>query len=513
MRGKNVAIVTAVSLAFIFTNAIGHTPERLDARKPGPAPLSASSDERFVKVRQVISSGLEARNVPSVSIAAAQKGRVIWEESFGWADREKHIKASPETVYSLASTTKPMTATSLLVLVKQGTVDLDVPVEGYIGTDQLTVYEGSAKDVSLRQLLHHRAGLPQHFNYFYADEAAWPRPLDETIRRFAIIVRAPGEQFCYANLGFALIGHTISRVSRKPLAEFMRDEVFRPLGLNGTVFDPDPGRLENLAVKYDRKGNIAPFTWCDTPAAGHGYASVHDLIRFGMFHLKDHLKGQRPILDDTIIDRMQTDTNSAIPPESYGLGWFVRETDRGLRAVWHEGGWTGASAMLKLLPADDVAVAVLMNVYDSEFVNQVTEETLRAMLPAYRSPDRVAASAQPPFQLPTGTYSGEIRTSEGAVPLILDNTEGGELHVHLGDPSSPARRVRDLREVAPPGEFMGVFPGPLGDNDAERYPHRVVLNVRLVGDELKGTASALADDQRMHFLLPHRVSLKRSQAP
>jgi CubicO group peptidase (beta-lactamase class C family) len=396
-------LITAVSVV-IFIMIIGRVPAGLRAQQPEPAPGGASTDERWAKVSELISSGLEQRNIPSVSIAAARKGRVIWEQSFGWADREKHIKASPKTVYSLASTTKPMTATGLLVLMRAGRVNIDAPVERYIGPGQLTIYEGSAKDVTVRRLLHHTAGLPQHFNYFYADEPDRPRALEETIRRFAIIVRPPGEDFCYANLGYALIGHIIARISGRSLAEFMREEVYQPLGLTATVFDPDPNGPGNLAVKYDKEGGIVPFVRCDTPGAGHGYASVRDLIRFGMFHLKDHLGDQRQILDDSTIDWMQTEKDRAFHKgsgnESYGLGWFVRETTTALREVWHEGGWTGASAMLKLLPSEDIAVAVLMNVYDTEFVNRVTEETIRAMLPDYgnaegQTADRVEASAPP----------------------------------------------------------------------------------------------------------------------
>ena len=521
--------------AITWRLVVGRVPAGLQAQQPGPAPGAASSDKRFAKVSELISSGLEQRNIPSVSIAVARKGRVIWEQSFGWADREKHIKASPETVYSLASTTKPMIATGLMVLVRAGRVNLDAPAERYIGPGQLTVYEGRAKDVTVKRLLHHTAGLPQHFNYFYADEPDRPLALDETIRRFAIIVRPPGEEFRYANLGYALIGHIIARVSGKSLAEFMRKEVFQPLGLTVAVFDPDPNSKGNLAVKYDKQAGIVPFIRSDTPGAGHGYASVRDLIRFGMFHLKDHLRDQRPILDDDTIDRMQTEKDGAVYPgggkESYGLGWFFMETTNGVRTVWHEGGWTGASAMLKLLPSQDIAVAVLMNVYDAEFINRVTEETIRAMLLDCgnlegQAADRVAATAPPSFELPAGTYSGEIRMFERAVPLILDMTDGGELHVHLGGPASPPKPVHSLPAVVPraPGQFLGWFPGPIGEQDAGRRRHQIVLDLRLVGDELNGTASAFTpdgggfgwladDDQRMHFSLPYRVSLKRTSSP
>jgi len=159
---NSMVLVTCV----IALAGIGCRPSDHRTQQPETRPDDASSTEQFAKVQELISSGLQERNIPSVSIAVARKGHVIWEQSFGWADRENQVSASPDTVYSLASTTKPMIATGLMVLVQEGKVDLDDPVETYIGPGLLTVYEGHAEEITVRQLLHHTAGLPVHFNYY-----------------------------------------------------------------------------------------------------------------------------------------------------------------------------------------------------------------------------------------------------------------------------------------------------------------------------------------------------------
>lgn len=523
-----LTILLALVFLFVLLPAIGCFPSSRHAQQTESFPVEPASEERFAEIGRLISRGLEERNVPSVSIAVAHKGRVVWERSVGWADREKRVKASPDTVYSLASTTKPMIATGLMKLVRAGKVELDSPVEHYIGPRHLTVYEGSAKEVTLRRLLHHTAGLPQHFNYFYADESNRPLPLEETIRRFGIIVRQPGKAFCYANLGYAMIGHIIAKVSGRSLAEYMSAEVFRPLGMTNALFDPDPTTQKRLAISYDNHGGIVPFKRSDTSGAGHAYASVRDLIRFGMFHLKDHLEYQRPILDDDTIDQMQTEKDGTIHPgggnESYGLGWFFNETDRGARAIWHEGGWTGASVMLKLLPDEDIAVAVLMNVFDREFVNHVADEAIRVLVPNHGKPIRQqnkGAAAAPLFKLPVGRYTGKIHTLKGMIPLILDKADDGKLYARLGDPKTPPKSVFILPAIVPraPNQILGSFPGSIDDRDASRHPHHVFLDLRFVREELTGTASAMTlgglpfgppDDQRMHFHLPYHVSLRTS---
>jgi CubicO group peptidase (beta-lactamase class C family) len=526
------ALLAALPIAVIMAGA-GRVAAGPHAQPMGAGEGGTVANSRFSAVADLIASGLEKRNVPSVSISVARKGRVVWQQSFGWADRERRIQATPDTAYSLASTTKPMTATALMVLARRGKVDLDAPVERYIGPGQLTVYAGSAADVTLRRLLHHTAGLPQHYNYYYADEPDRPRPFEETIRRFAIIVRPPGEVFQYANLGMAMAGHVVARVSGKPLAEFMRKEVYEPLGMTSAVFDPDIRHPGRIAAEYDSRGAFVPFHTCDTPGAGNGYASVRDLIRFGMFHLKDRLKGQRRILDDAAIDLMQTEKDGArhrAADEAYGLGWFLGKTPNGARTVWHEGGWTGASAMLKLVPSEDAAVAVLMNVYATEFINLVTEETIRALLPGYgplegreEAPAPAPASpAQPPsFDMPPGTYAGEILAFERPIRLTLEKAGDGAIEARLGDPSSPPKRVRDVPAVVPrePGQILVYFPGPLGDTEPARCRHNIVLDLRWAGDELVGTASAMTptglgtpgvEGELMYFWLPYRLTLKRT---
>jgi len=521
-RKRKLIFVLALSSIFFVILASAHNATPQVVASPPKAP---SNQEQFGKVIALISSGLEEKNIPSVSIAVAHKGQVIWEQSFGWSDREKQIKATADTIYSLASVTKPMIATGLMVLVQQGKVDLDAPIERYIDPGQLTVYEGQAKGVTLRRLLHHTAGLPQHFNYFYIDEPNQPPPLSQTIRRFGIIVQPPGETFCYANLGYALIGDIIARVSGRPLDEFMREEVFQPLGMTKTLFDPDPADLlEDIAITYGNKGDSIPLKRSDTPGASHAYASTRDLIRFGMFHLKDHLDDQKVILSDSIIDQMQSEKDGTVHPgagtESYGLGWFFHETTQGVPMVWHEGGWTGASAMLKFMPSEDIAVAVLMNTFDPGLIKQIADEAIYALALPQKAKVLAKGAAAPQFKLPTGKYSGEIRIYNKSVSLMLDQTNDGELHAFLGNPTSQPQSVFVLPAFVPraPDQFLGSFSGPIGDPSAARLPHQIFLDLRFSNNELKGTASAMTlgglpfgppEDQRMHFHIPYRVSLKR----
>ena len=102
------------------------------------------ADDVFDPIRSYIREQLVERQVPSLSVAVAKGDRIIWEQAFGWADRERRIPADSNTPYSIASISKPMTATALMTLVAAHKIDLDKPVDDYLGSAKLRARIGSA---------------------------------------------------------------------------------------------------------------------------------------------------------------------------------------------------------------------------------------------------------------------------------------------------------------------------------------------------------------------------------
>ena len=129
-----------------------------------------SSEERFRHIREKILTELKQGVTPSLAVVVSRKDEILWEEAFGWADRERGIRATPHTMYSLASVTKPMTATALMILVERGAIDLDRPMNDYLGEARLKVRVGEPQDVTVRRVANHTAGLPLHHHFFPNDE-------------------------------------------------------------------------------------------------------------------------------------------------------------------------------------------------------------------------------------------------------------------------------------------------------------------------------------------------------
>src|SRR5215210_6719647 len=192
--------------------------------------MTSHSSSQFDRVRELMRTQLIERALPSLAVAVARNGVMLWEEGFGWADRANRIPATAHTLYSLASISKPITTTGLMILHERGLIDLDRPLDDYLGDAKLTARIGSAVDATVRRVANHTAGLPLHYQFFYADQPQRPPPFDETIRRYANLITLPGERYQYSNLGYGLLDHVIARLSGQTYANFMRREVFLPLG-------------------------------------------------------------------------------------------------------------------------------------------------------------------------------------------------------------------------------------------------------------------------------------------
>jgi CubicO group peptidase (beta-lactamase class C family) len=380
-------------------------------------PAHALAD-RFEDIRAYIRSQLVEQSAPSLAVAVARDGKILWEEGFGWADREKRIEATPYTMYSLASITKPMTATGLMTLVQAGKVDLDKPINDYLGAARLRARVGDANDATVRRVANHTSGLPMYYQFFYADEPYEVPSMDETILRYGNLVRAPGETYEYSNLGYGVIDYVMERVAGVSYAEFMRREVFLPLGLTRTSVGIGPGLEPFAATRYGTDGLPIPFYDFDHRGASAVFSSAHDLVRFGMFHLKAHLRDQKPILSDASIDEMHRRT-AGTPHDGYGMGFDVSRRNNH-EVVSHSGGMGGVHTQLQMFPSQQLVIVVLAN-SRTPLSSQVADRIAARLLPQWTAtPAR--SREDTPFTAPDsllGTWKGTLSTYTQEVPVEL----------------------------------------------------------------------------------------------
>jgi len=495
---------------------------------PAPPILTAEADQ-FSEVRAHIEQLVTEGEVPSMAVAVARDGEIIWEEGFGLADRENSIPATEHIMYPLASISKPLTATGLMILAEREFVNLDSPINDYLDEVKLQARVGEVEEATVRRIASHTAGLPLHSQHYYDNVLYQPPQIEETIHRYGYLVTAPGERFQYSNLGYGLLGFVISSVSSQSYADFMHNEVFFPLGMYHTSVHQGSGLEEGRAVKYTPGGLEIPPCDSDSPGASAIYSSAHDLIRFAIFHLKNDLPDQKAIISSVAIEEMQRPHPETGPMKNwehagsgYGLGWFIGVTEGGMRGVYHSGGTAGVSTTLTLVPEENLAIAVLSNT-NSQWPDVIQLEILYTLLP-----DRLEEVAglpnelinKPPF-MPTpgliGSWEGFIYTYEGEIHLTLEILESGNIYATLSDQPRTLLQNISYQEDFPKfmnaggGSFLrGWVLGKLETEDINRgRPYKLALELKLRDNILNGSMIAFSQREIFTGPLAHWVELRK----
>ncbi len=433
-------------------------------------------------------------NAPSLTMAVAKDGRLLWSRAWGWADKEQRVQATPRTPYIVASVSKAITATTLFTLVERGAIDLDAPIEQYLGGVRLrvplepaigltgdgTARTTPARDATARRVLSHTSGLAAFQNVFFADELRRPPPppLIDTIRRYGLIVQRPGERFVYSNLGYSILGHAIATVSGQTLATVMQREVFEPLGMTRSALGTPPVSASAVpassgaapavsvspAISYALDGSRLPAFEQSTTAASSVFASAEDLVRFGLLHVKALAPGQRAILSNRTIDMMQ----QRVAPSPFGMGWYVFDGPA-TGVVFHSGGMDGASAVVFLVPAQRLVVVGLCSTM-IDLPGRSAEQIINRLVPGVRlaPPSPPAVAAEPIPSSLTGEWMGELLAPNGAHPFRLSIDANGHLRVSLDDRAGTEIVMPEWRDR----ELHGTIIADIGADDL-RKPYRL----------------------------------------
>lgn len=454
----------------------------------------AGAADRFDPVRASIREHLLQGRTPSIVVAVAKGNHILWEEGFGWADREKRVQATPNIMYSLASITKPLTATAVMTLVRAGKIDLDRPVNDYLGEAKLVARIGDVNEATVRRVANHSSGLAEHYQFFYVDEP-WRKPSpDLAILHYGQLFTPPGEHYEYSNLGYGVLSYVVSRVSGQPFADYMREAVFLPLGMTRSTVGNDPAFQPYEAVRYGDDGRPVALYETDHDGASAAWTSAHDLVRFGMFNLKLHLKDQAAILPDELIDAMHLPTVEEGNGDSYGVGWETRPRS-GYVLVEHTGDMPGVATVLRMAPTAGVVVVVLCNAEDFAFADDVANQVLGVVLPNWRAlvkTDDGPTAAFAPAPLMVGVWSGRVETPDGDRAMTLSVLASGEVRLKIGDQGETlVRRPRMTSD----GYFRGTTTGDLAIHDGIRRSYVIGLRLRLRDQDrrLTGEVTARAD--------------------
>lgn len=353
-----------------------------------------------------------AGDVPGGVVGVVRHGELVFAKGYGRADLTYDIPFTVETRTNIGSTSKQFTAFAINLLAERGELTLDDDVREHI--PELPRFE---ETVTLRHLLTHTSGYREFLNTLALtgrnlQEGDWVdrEEVIALVRRQPELQNVPGSEWNYNNTAFALLATVVERVGGKPFPDWMRENVFEPLGMEHTVVRADPHRIvENSARGYapsEEGGWREASDLGGAMGAGGIYTTVGDLARW-IGNLETGALG-----GEAVIERMTTPYVLADGDTTdYGFGLFIDE-QRGLRRIHHGGADIAHRSMLAWYPETATGVVALSN-------NASFGAAARAAAVA----EAFLGDAMEP-ESPTGPSGGEAFDPESYDPESFDPLEG-----------------------------------------------------------------------------------------
>ncbi len=296
--------------------------------------------------------------VPGASVLVLRDGQPIVRRSYGLADLEHDVAATPGTHYRLASVSKQFTATAILLLMEDGRLTLDDPARRWLPS-----LPDAAEAVTIRHLLTHTSGVIDYEDVMDPAETRQVHDAD-VLRLLEAQDRtyfAPGSGYRYSNSGYALLALIVERASGHRYADFLRQRIFLPLGMADAVaFEDGISQVAHRAYGYSLENGKWQRTDQSSTSAvlGDGgiYASIDELARWDAA-----LYDGRLLKADTLRQAFSPATKTDDPQVEYGFGWRITGD-----SLWHSGETIGFRNVIVRFPARRTTVVVLTNRNDPE---------------------------------------------------------------------------------------------------------------------------------------------------
>jgi CubicO group peptidase (beta-lactamase class C family) len=349
----------------------------------GLAQTTASLDSIPRRMHEVI----VANEVPGAVTVVATRDSVLRMDAQGWADPEHKSFMRVDSIFWIASMSKPITATAVLMLMEEGKLSLDDPIAKYVPElAGLKTADGKAPRITLRHLLSHTSGMGEATD----EEAKAARTLSDLVPAFVSkpLAFEPGSKWKYCQSGILTLGRIVEIVSRVPFDVFLRTRIFEPLGMKDTTFYLTEAQMPRWVIPAMRQGEQLfpaeigllyghPPTWRDHYPASNGglFSTAPDYTRFAQMLLSGGMVDGRRYLTAESVRMMSTvQTGDLVtgftPGNGWGLGVCIVRQPQGVTEMlspgtFGHGGVYGTQAWIDMKRG----VALIMMIQRSNFTN------------------------------------------------------------------------------------------------------------------------------------------------
>lgn len=390
---------------------------------------NSSSDSVSLNYTATIAEGRAAATdimgitgASSISLAFIDRDRLVWAETFGYADKALKTAPTVDTMYSICSVSKIVGTIATMKLVDQKRVSLDAPLTDYIKSFSMLSPEYT--QITVRMLLNHASGFPggDYRNAVSSSplQFSYSAQVLETLKTQRL-KHTPGYMSVYCNDGFTVVEQLVSAVTGKSYVKFVQDEILTPLGMAHSRYTLDYFSNGSFARRHEGDTPL-PQLFLNVFGSGGLYSTPTDMGQIAMMLIGKGKLGDSRILSEESVAAMGVDQTLANfnPVKSnawsYGLGWDT-VTQPGLGAVgvtgWQKtGDFQGLGTVITIAPAEGLAAFVMgaSGTFDSDSANIIAE---RILLRALAERGRIAAMPSPLTLLarPEKTPTDEVLNS------------------------------------------------------------------------------------------------------
>jgi CubicO group peptidase (beta-lactamase class C family) len=301
-------------------------------------------------------------NSPGASVSVIKDGQVLYRKSYGLANLEEGVPVTTATNFRLASVTKQFTAMAIMMLADRGKLSFDDPV-----TKVLPGAPTYMKNITVRNLLNHTSGIVDYESLIPDSQTVQVHDRDVLALLSTIDTTyfPAGSKFQYSNSGFALLSLVVEALSGQPFAQFLKQNIFEPLGMNNTLaYERGISTVPNRAYGYSRtdSGFVRTDQSVTSAVLGDGgvYTSVDDLFKWDQALYTTKLVPAAMLQQAFTPATLNNDSTT-----TYGFGWFI-EPYRGVPTVYHTGSTRGFRNAILRFPGQHLTIIILTNRNEGE---------------------------------------------------------------------------------------------------------------------------------------------------
>ncbi|MBI4428591.1 MAG: beta-lactamase family protein [Ignavibacteriales bacterium] len=471
-----------ICLVFIFSVSFGQASSYMPPVFPDADREPKVHSTRAV-VDQLFNEHMEKQHLPGLVYGVVLDGKLVYSGAFGYSNLEKKHRADESSLFRIASMSKSFTALAILQLRDAGKLNLDDWASKYIPEMKNLKYLAiDAPAITIRHLLTHGAGFPEDNPWGDRQLADTDADLRKLMADGPSFSNVPGLQYEYSNVGFALLGQIVQVVSGMDFQEYTRERIFKPLGMNSTVWEYEESPERKLALGYSwahEAFELVPLVHHGSYGAMGGLiTSIEDFARYVSLHLagwpprNDADTGPlkrsslREMHHPWRFSRMNTGFRypsgrecATVNAYGYGLGWS--SDCQGRVTVGHSGGLPGFGSNWTMMPQYGLAVMSFDNrTYGgTSGINLGVLDTILAMTnlqPLKLPPSDILKKRQQQLASLLPDWKDAEKSGLFAENFFLDNPIKN-LHQWTALPFEKAGKIIGMKEIVPENQLRGTF--------------------------------------------------------